>query len=46
MLAHIDDRHRDQDRDLAPLRLQGRRSSSAVAPAHALDEHGCLIDQQ
>ncbi|MFL5805419.1 MAG: hypothetical protein ACJ8CR_27245 [Roseiflexaceae bacterium] len=44
MLARNHD-HRDRDRDHTPLRRQGPRSYSAVMPAHALDEHGSLIDQ-
>jgi len=45
MQAQDHDRHRDQERDRTPLRLQTQRSYSAAAPAHCLDEHGCLIDQ-
>ena len=45
MLAHIHDRHRDKDRAHPPPRHPGQRSYAAVVPAHALDEHGCLIDE-
>ena len=45
MVAHNHDRHRDQDRDHTPPHQPGQCSYSAVVPAHALDEHGCLIDQ-
>jgi hypothetical protein len=45
MLAHNPDCHHDQDRDHTLLRIQRPRRYSAVVPAHALDEHGCLIDQ-
>ena len=45
MVAHNHDRHWDQDRAHTPPHRPGQRSYSAVVPAHALDEHGCLIDQ-
>ena len=45
MVSQNHDRHRDQDRAHPPPHHPGQRSSSAVVPAHALDEHGCLIDQ-
>jgi hypothetical protein len=45
LLARNHDRHRDQQRDHTPLRLQGPRRYSAVVLAHALDEQGCLIDE-
>ena len=44
MLAQHHDR-RDQERDRSPRCLQRPRRYSAVVPAHALDEHGCLIDE-
>jgi hypothetical protein len=44
MLAQNHDR-RDQSLDHRSLRFQGPRRYSAVVPAHALDEHGCLIDE-
>ena len=45
MLAQHHDRHHDQEHDHAPPRHQGLRRYSVAVPAHALDEHGCLIDQ-
>ena len=45
LLVRNHDRHRDQQRGHTLRRLQGPRRYSAVVPAHALDEHGCLIDQ-
>jgi hypothetical protein len=44
MVAHNHDRC-DQERDRTPPRRQTQRSYSAAVPAHALDEHGHLIDQ-
>ena len=40
MQAQHHDRHLNQERDHPPLRRY-----SAVVPAHALDEQGCLIDE-
>jgi len=45
MLAHNHDRRRDPARNHPPLRRQGPRRYSAAVPAHALDAHGCLLDQ-
>ena len=45
MQAQHHDRHRDQQRDRPLPRHPGPRRYSAVVPAHALDEHSCLIDE-
>jgi hypothetical protein len=45
MFVHNHDRHCDQDRAHPPPHQPGPRRYAAVVPAHALDEHGCLIDQ-
>jgi len=45
MVSQHHDRHREQDRDQMLLRLPEPRRYAAAVPAHALDEHGCLIDQ-